>query len=458
MREEMVKPDKAAIISEKITITYQELNDFCNEFGNRLSDRGLILIKCGINVPTIMGYAAAMHSGTPVMLCEDKGSAADAGIIENYRPAYIWQRDGNMPSGYSVVFGRYGYVLLRANNRLKYNIHKELALLLSTSGSTGSGKFVRISCANIEDNTSAIIKSLGIKADDRAMVMLPISYTYGLSIVNTYLKAGAALLVTEYPVYHSGFWKFAGKHSCSAICGVPYTYEIIRRGGFLNAHLTSLRLATQAGGKLSEETEKYMLEMADRRYFDFAVMYGQTEATARMACHILNRNPGKLGSAGRAIPGGDIRIENGEIVYSGGNVTMGYAESWRDLAAGDERGGVLYTGDLGYMDPDGFIYITGRKSRISKINGYRISLDELEGLIKDELNVASACVERADGIHIVLETGNSERTDDDIECMRSYVTKKTGINGRLIKVSHVHVLPRGENGKILYGNIALPVG
>lgn len=441
--------DKAAIISDNVIITYGEISRLCGIFLKLLKKGSLILIKCRTNVPSIMGYAAAMSCGVAVMLCEDKDF--DLGIIENYAPLYIWQRNEKIPVGYSEVYSEYGYVLLRADNEVGYNINKNLALLLSTSGSTGSSKFVRISRENIAYNTSAIINSLRINESDRAIVMLPISYTYGLSVVNTYLSVGATLLVTEYPVYHSRFWEFAREHSCSAICGVPYTYELIKKFGFLKTPIASLRLATQAGGKLSRDTEKYMLDLALSRNFDFAVMYGQTEATARMTCHILNENPDKLGSAGYVLPGGNIGVEDGELVYKGANVTMGYSDSYRDLAGGDERGGVLYTGDTGYIDVDGFVYITGRKKRISKLNGYRISLDELENLIQAECNTASACVERSDGIHIVLETEISDK--HIIEIVRNYVAKRTGINGRLINIDIICSLPRSESGKILYEKI-----
>ena len=441
--------DKAAIISDRAIITYGEISRFCGIFSKLLKKGSLILIKCRTNVPSIMGYAAAMSCGVAVILCEDKDF--DLGIIQNYAPLYIWQSNEKIPVGYSEVYSEYGYVLLRADNEVGYNINKNLALLLSTSGSTGSSKFVRISRENIADNTSAIINSLRINESDRAIVMLPISYTYGLSVVNTYLSVGAALLVTEYPVYHSLFWEFARAHSCSAICGVPYTYELIKKFGFLKTPIASLRLATQAGGKLSRDTEKYMLDLALSRNFDFAVMYGQTEATARMTCHILNENPDKLGSAGRVLPGGNIGVEDGELVYKGANVTMGYSESFRDLAGGDERGGVLYTGDTGYIDGEGFVYITGRKKRISKLNGHRISLDELENLIQAECNAAAACVERTDGIHILLETESREK--HVIENVRNYVIKKTGINGRLININIIGSLPRNESGKILYEKI-----
>lgn len=441
--------DKAAIISDKATITYGEMALLCRVFGEILTKGRLILIKSRTDAPSIMGYAAAMYCGVTVMLCEDKNF--DCSILENYAPAYIWQSGENIPAGYSEVYGNYGYVLLRAEKEADYRINENLALLLSTSGSTGSSRFVRISRKNIADNTSAIIQALRIKERDRAMVMLTISYTYGLSVVNTYLSAGATLLVTEYPVYHAAFWEFARRNSCSAICGVPYTYELIKKMGFLKTPIESLRLATQAGGRLAADTEKYMLDMALRYNFDFAVMYGQTEATARITCHILNENPDKLGSAGRVLAGGSIGVSGGELVYKGENVTMGYAKSYRDLADGDERGSVLYTGDTGYIDGDGFVYITGRKSRVSKINGHRISLDELENLIEKDCGITVACVGKPDGIHIVLETERCEKSVT--EYVKNYVVRKNGINGRLIKLSVICALPRSANGKLLYEKI-----
>lgn len=441
--------DKPAVISDKGVVTYGEIDSFCHIFKEILSKGRLILIKCRTDAPSIIGYAASMHSGAVVMLCEDK--EFDSHIIEKYEPSYIWQSGENIPAGYSVIYSNYGYVLLSADSEAGYNINENLALLLSTSGSTGSSKFVRISRGNIENNTSAIINALDIKEGDRAMIMLPISYTYGLSVVNTYLSVGATLLVTEYPVFHTAFWEFAQKNSCSAICGVPYTYEMIKKLGFLKKPPVSLRLATQAGGKLASDTEKYMLDTALKYNFDFAVMYGQTEATARMTCHILNKNPGKLGSAGRVLTGGSMRVIDGELVYKGNNVTMGYAQSCEDLVNGDERGGILYTGDMGHIDEDGFVYIMGRKKRIAKINGNRISLDELENLIMADCGVTAACVERADGVSVVLETDSLDASVT--EYVRNYVIKRTGISGRLIKSVMLNELPRNENGKILYEKI-----
>ncbi len=441
--------DKPAVISDKGVVTYGEIDSFCHIFKEILSKGRLILIKCRTDAPSIIGYAASMHSGAVVMLCEDK--EFDSHIIEKYEPSYIWQSGENIPAGYSVIYSNYGYVLLSADSEAGYNINENLALLLSTSGSTGSSKFVRISRGNIENNTSAIINALDIKEGDRAMIMLPISYTYGLSVVNTYLSVGATLLVTEYPVFHTAFWEFAKKNSCSAICGVPYTYEMIKKLGFLKKPPVSLRLATQAGGKLASDTEKYMLDTALKYNFNFAVMYGQTEATARMTCHILNKNPGKLGSAGRVLTGGSMRVIDGELVYKGNNVTMGYAQSCEDLVNGDERGGILYTGDMGHIDEDGFVYIMGRKKRIAKINGNRISLDELENLIMADCGVTAACVERADGVSVVLETDSLDASVT--EYVRNYVIKRTGINGRLIKSVMLNELPRNENGKILYEKI-----
>lgn len=441
--------DKPAVISDKGVVTYGEIDSFCHIFKEILSKGRLILIRCRTDAPSIIGYAASMYSGAVVMLCEDK--EFDSHIIEKYEPSYIWQSGENIPAGYSVIYSNYGYVLLSADSEAGYNINENLALLLSTSGSTGSSKFVRISRGNIENNTSAIINALDIKEGDRAMIMLPISYTYGLSVVNTYLSVGATLLVTEYPVFHTAFWEFAQKNSCSAICGVPYTYEMIKKLGFLKKPPVSLRLATQAGGKLASDTEKYMLDTALKYNFDFAVMYGQTEATARMTCHILNKNPGKLGSAGRVLTGGSMRVIDGELVYKGNNVTMGYAQSCEDLVNGDECGGILYTGDMGHIDEDGFVYITGRKKRIAKINGNRISLDELENLIMADCGVTAACVERADGVSVVLETDSLDASVT--EYVRNYVIKRTGINGRLIKSVMLNELPRNENGKILYEKI-----
>lgn len=443
--------EKIAIYSEKYgEITYGKLllerKRFVSMF-HCSKVRPLLLIRCSISYETVLGYIAAIEAHIPIIMCDDKSCES---AINTYAPQYIWQmKDALSPYGYDKCGVMYGYILYCRISASEYLINDELALMLSTSGSTGSTKYVRISYDNIKQNTISIVKALKIIDKDRAGVFLPLSYTYGLSIVNTYLYVGASLIIGASSIIQKGLWEYFEKCGGNAICGVPYTYEIIKKMNILLRPDLHLKLATQAGGRLDFETEKYMLNKSLDKKFDFAVMYGQTEATARMTCHFLNENPQYIGSVGKAIPGGRIYVDNDEIVYTGPNVTMGYATCGEDLNLGDMNKGVLYTGDLGRIDETGYVYITGRKNRIAKIAGQRINLDELENLIEHYIGRRSVCVEKKKYIKILV-VGDDNCIASKIE---NDISQMTGLNKRFISVLVNSSIPINSNGKVDYRKV-----
>jgi acyl-coenzyme A synthetase/AMP-(fatty) acid ligase len=186
-------------------------------------------------------------------------------------------------------------------------------------------------------------------------------------------------------------------------------------------------------------------------------MYGQTEATARMSYLPYDKSLEKYGSMGIAIPGGKFSLIDvdgqeitkpdtvGELVYEGPNVTLGYAESRQDLSKGDERHGVLVTGDMAKRDEDGFYYIVGRKKRFLKIYGNRVNLDECERMIQGHYEgLECACVGEDD--HMEIYVTDSERTQDVAE----YISAKTGLNKKAFTVLYLSQIPKNESGKKQY--------
>ncbi len=438
---------KAAIVSQDgECVTYNDLMNFCELFAEHISDRMLLLIRCTISSQVIMAYTAAIKNHIPVIMIEQDNDCKS--VMEQYAPSYIWQKSEVAAfEGYEQVWDWHGYVLLKRQNIVTYTINKELALLLSTSGSTGSEKFVRISYRNIECNTKAIIDTLRIKDNDIAMAMLPLSYTYGLSVVNTYLYSRATILVSSSTLIHKDFWEFFDKNGGTSIFGVPFTYEIIKKLNVFQRVFSSLKLATTAGGKISAENEQYMLNMSRKYGFNFASMYGLTEATARVSCYFLNEHPEKIGSVGQVVPNGRIEVQNGEIVYYGENVSMGYAVNYKDLHKGDDNKGVLRTGDVGVIDSDGYVYIKGRLKRYAKINGYRIGLDELENMLRIRLGVECGCIETDNIIYVAVQ----ENLQSLAECaVLDELKDITGMHKKCFCVKFVKELPRGKNGKVIY--------
>jgi len=225
-------------------------------------------------------------------------------------------------------------------------------LLLTTSGSTGSPKLVRLSAKNLQSNAAAIAEYLGLTREERAITVLPMNYTYGLSVINSHLHSGARILLTNAPVIQKPFWEFFHLQEATSLVGVPYTYAMYHRMGLFKMELPSLRYMTQAGGKLPAAMVKEFAQWARTRGIRFFVMYGQTEATARMSYLPPDRVIEKTASVGVAIPGGRFSIldannreitqsgVDGELVYRGPNVSLGYAESRADLEKEDENNGL----------------------------------------------------------------------------------------------------------------------
>lgn len=417
------------------------------------SKRNLVLLVSDNSMESVMIYVACIQNRIPLMLVDNNVSkeALDR-LLGLYCPNYIWYfGSNNVFDEYKLikVFHNYQFYK-RCNSLLKRNkIDKELALLILTSGSIGGKKSVRISYQNIEANMNSIAKSLCLSENDTAMLMLPISYCYGLSVVNSNLSVGATILIPKSRFFERKFWLFFKNHNCSAICGVPYTYEVLKKMKFHRKTLPSLRLITQAGGALGQNEQRYLLEYALEHKINLAIMYGQTEATARISTFFLNQHIEKLGSVGKVIPNGEIYIDYkndtgvGEIIYVGKNVTQGYAESYRDLAKGDENNGILHTGDLGYIDSDGYLFIVGRIKRFSKIQGKRISLDELQQIISLKSGIVVYCIEKRGKIYVFLEGAGC--TDTILDAM-----EEIHISRQFFEVIQLHKFPRESNEKISY--------
>lgn len=444
-------------------ITYGELDSEGHKMGEMLHGRHLVFCLCSNTIGSVFGYVSFLDNGiVPVMLSDRlEGDLLDK-LIENYEPSYLWVPCGMIEDfeRFELIGSFYGYALLHDEETREYPLYENLALLLTTSGSTGSPKFVRQSYENIRSNTESIIQYLGLDLSERPITTLPMNYTYGLSIINTHLYVGATILLTDKGLMQKEFWKFFRDSGATSFSGVPYTYAMLDKLRFYRMDLPSLRTMTQAGGKLTPELHKKFAAYAQENGKRFIVMYGQCEATARMGYLPAEKAVEKCGSMGIAIPGGAFRLIDeggqeidspnvtGELVYEGDNVTLGYAECVQDLAKGDERGGVLITGDMARYDEDGFYYIVGRKKRFLKIYGNRVNLDEIDRLVKgrfDNMDCASAGVDD----HMYLFVTDAAVADD----VKKYIVFKTGLNQAAFKVVTVDEIPKNDAGKTLYAEL-----
>lgn len=400
--------------------------------------RGLVFCLAHNSLDSFLGYITCLQSGLPiVMLDGSKPKEVIDALIDVYHPEYIW--DGG----------------LNETGLKGEGINPDLALCLTTSGSTGSPKFVRLSAKNIMANAESIAEYLKIDEHERPVTTLPMYYSYGLSVINSHLLKGATILLTDHTYAQREFWTFMKEHKATSISGVPYTYEVLKRLRFFRMDLPYLKVMTQAGGKLNKDIAKEYIDFAAANGKKFYVMYGQTEATARMSYLPWESAQEKYASMGIAIPGGKFSLMDtegkkittsdvdGELIYSGPNVSLGYAECREDLNKGDENNGVLHTGDVARRDADGFYYITGRLKRFVKIWGNRCNLDATEQLVKT-ITTNCACAGVDDKITVFVTEGGLE------ESIITLLAGKTGLNNRAFEVRVIDAIPVKDSGKIDY--------
>lgn len=445
------------------SITYGQLDDYSKQLAKTIGDRCLVFSLCRNTIGSVFGYVAFVnHHIASVQLSSHLEEGLLNNLLSTYLPKYVWMPKDMVErfTSFKEIYSSFDYVLMKTGYEKEYPLYDKLALLITTSGSTGSPKFVRQSYMNLEDNAISIASYLKLNANERPITTLPMNYVYGLSIINSHFLVGATILLTDATLMQKEFWKFLKEANATSFGGVPYTYEMLDKLRFYRMDLPSLCTMTQAGGKITPELHEKFALFAKEKGKDFIVMYGAAEATSRMGYLPPEKAVEKKGSMGIPIPGGkftlvdadgnliDKPFTTGELVYEGKNVTLGYAERGEDLILGDERHGILETGDMAQFDEDGFYYIVGRKKRFLKIYGNRVNLDEIDRMIKGEfeIDVASSGVD--DHMYIFLTDANYADT------VRNFVVEKTKLNHAAFKVIVIDEIPKNDSGKTLYKELS----
>jgi len=436
----------------------QSITNYSQSFA--ADSKRLAFLVAANTIDSVLAYLTLLDRGYAIYLSnQDSDPAILSDAIERYKPDILAGFDSISLGDYEIQQSGLALPVARRRTDTATELHPDLAILLSTSGTTGSCKFVRLSHTNILANARSIATYLGLTPSDRAITMLPLAYSYGLSVLHSHLVSGASIVLSQDPIVTREFWQAFNRSSCTSLVGVPYTHQTLLKLGIFRRPPKSLRYVTQAGGRLDPALALEIHTLLAPHSIPFFVMYGQTEATARIAYLAPDQLPHKVGSIGKAIPGGELSIINelgesteahttGEVVYRGTNVMMGYAESPADLSRGNDQGGVLRTGDLGFFDQDGFFFLTGRMKRIAKILGMRINLDEVEALLGALCPMAA--VEVNDAIHCFYR----EDSGCDIEQMRSFITAKLNLPSDYIAFRPIQEIPRLANGKCDYQTLA----
>ena len=399
----------------------------------------LVVLEAGNDVESVVTLLACLAGGHPVVCAPAHAPAGS----QAHEAAWweVWNPD---------VVARGGEIEPRREGSA-HELHPDLALMLSTSGSTGSPKLVRLSTANLDCNAGQIADALGLRPDDVAATTLPLQYCYGLSVLLSSLSVGAGVLLTDLSVVDACFWEAFRAAGGSTLAGVPYTFDLLDAAGFAAMSLPRLRLLTQAGGRMDPAAVRRWVSLGEERGFDLLVMYGQTEATARMSTlptHLAAENPASIGVAVRGgrfslapVEGAPAGV--GELVFEGGNVMMGYATSPADLVRGAEVTS-LHTGDLARFTGDGLVEIVGRRSRFAKVCGLRIDLDRVEA----DLTAGARRAYVMDGGDRLLVAVTSDAGRVDVAAVRREVSERYAVPRAGVVVTDVGEVPRTASGKV----------
>jgi acyl-coenzyme A synthetase/AMP-(fatty) acid ligase/acyl carrier protein len=407
--------------------------------------RGLVFIEAKNDIASIIDYIACLRAGHVVYLLEDLNASKVQELIALYKPNILIDvENGIVRSSPEAI-----------------DLHPDLLLLLSTSGSTGSPKFVKLSARNIDSNAQSIAEYLELTGSEKALQHLKPYYSYGLSIINSHLAVGSALILTHLGVNETEFWRVFNEHQATSFAGVPYTFESLKHLNFNPADYPSLRYATQAGGKLEAHLVQSFAAAFAANSKRFYVMYGQTEAAPRISYlppALATRYPGSIG---QSIPGGKLYIIDdkgqeirtpetaGELAYEGPNVMMGYATSPAELAT-DETPARLLTGDIGVIREEGLIFITGRASRFVKPFGVRVNLDEVQSFVK--LKHGTCAVTGSDKMIVVAFEGSET---DPAKPSIAELSDRFGLAPHIFRIRPYNKLPLLPSGKYDFQRILL---
>lgn len=443
--------ERIAVQTADTAYTYAQMDQKSSELAGIVKKHKLTFLLAKNTIGSVACYVGCIKNQVPVAVLDaHKDVDFIGGIINQYHPEYLMLPTELVGSYTGEAVGIIDdYTILHIENT-SYPVSDDLCLLLTTSGSTGSPKFVRLTEKNIQSNAISIAKYLELTENERPITSLPMYYSYGISIINSHFVVGATLILTETSVVEPDFWSLAKDQHVTSVSGVPYTYDMFRQMRVMDMDIPSLKTFTQAGGKMSKENVAFFAEKCKQKGRKLIVMYGQTEAAPRISYLPFEKAIEKSDSMGVPIPGVKLSVsEDGELICEGANVFQGYAESYLDLSKGDEIHGVLHTGDMACLDEDGYFYITGRKKRFVKVYGNRVGLDELEQLVAQKYGKV-VCVGVDDHVTIYTDSQYVDTTQ-----IAEFVSEQTKINMAAFKAVYIESFPYSDTGKVLYKKLEI---
>jgi acyl-CoA synthetase (AMP-forming)/AMP-acid ligase II len=461
------------------TVTGSELPGSIVGFAAGLRSAGFqpgdrLLVSCALSPRSTLAYLGAMYAGVIPVPVEERLLASSGGqLLAQSSAKAVWTANATNCDCIEAA-GANGHVYhiketfppLSPESLAPYpRGENDLAVLMPTSGSTGTPRLVTVSHGNLAANTEAIIRSQNLGSDERAMLIMPISYCFGASVMHTHLYQGGSVVFDSRFMFPDKVLDAINTYACTTFAGVPVTYNILlRRSHLTSIPLPSLHRFLQAGGALAPENIRGMCAIVPTA--EFLVMYGQTEATARISCLPADRLRDKLGSVGLPLDNLQVRIVDedsqevpagqvGEIQLRGPSVSAGYLDDPQSTACKFTRGW-LRTGDLACRDEDGFLWIKGRTNDFLKIRGLRVSVGEVEtrvAAIPGVSECAAVGVNHAEAgealaVLLVPDDGAADRAENLKRDLSDRVRNALPPHWTCTSVKIVAELPRTANGKI----------
>ena len=441
-------------------ISYGDLDKLSDKLAKKFNKKKLGFLICENEIESILFYLSSLKNKCALVLLEKNITEINLNsLIQKYEPKYIFKNKKNNIKCKNFTKREIflNYLIYENKNKLNINIHKNLKILISTSGTTGNPKYVKLSEKNLSSNIESVINYLKLNKYDSTITTLPMNYVYGLSIINTHLFVGAKIILNDFSVIDKRFWELISKHKITNINGVSYLYEIMDKIKFLDKNLSYVQFFTHAGGKINKQLQKKLIDFCIKNKKKIFFMYGAAEATARMSYVPWEYAKKKIGSIGIPIKGGRFWLENkkkqkiiqknkiGELFYSGKNVFSGYANNFQDLSTIDNLS-ILRTGDFAKKDKDGFYFLSGRSDKFVKIQGNRLNLEDIETYTYN-FGVKSVCkLNKQNKISIFIEKDIDERM------LLNEIKKRVTVHPSNFIIKKIKKFPLNKNFKISYND------
>ncbi|MDA9708604.1 AMP-binding protein [Alphaproteobacteria bacterium] len=447
----------AIILNENIQLTYSELLLKVSDISNLITSRSICLIKASNDLESLLIYLACLKKKSIAIIIDNNTRESSfLEIINNFSPSYIFFNKNNLNNIlYKKIYNKFLDNFYEIKKKVNKKIDKDIALLISTSGSTGSVKFAKLSYENLRSNTLNIIDYLKVSQEDCTISNLPMYYSYGLSIINTHIYSGAKIILTNKGLIDKKLINLIKQYPITNFNGVPFTYEILFKFKLQKYYLSKLSFLTQAGGKIKKEYFDKIINTLGKANTKFFIMYGQTEASPRMSYYLVKNKTFKNGVIGKAIKGGKFYLLNhhnkiiskpntiGRLIYEGPNIFLGYANNYLDMKNNQSSLRSLDTGDLAKFNTKNQYILVSRDSRFVKIEDKRINLDDIE--LKFQQNGLDVLCTAENHIYIWHTYKNI-----DIEKIYIVIKENFLITKRSIQIKYINSFPKNSSGKILY--------